>query len=145
MTLLKSKNSLLPDYLSDFFDDDTFLKPVRFKEIGKWIPAVNIIENTKEYKIEMAAPGFEKSDFKVEVDGDILTVTGEMKNEISEENEKFTRQEFTSASFSRSFTLPTSIKEADISCKYTNGILKLIVPKNEVSVQKNTKKTIAIN
>ncbi len=108
-------------------------------------PAVNILETDDNFKIEMAAPGFEKSNFSVNIDGDQLTVSGEktVKNEeLDEKNEKFTRREFHYSTFKRSFTLPKSVNHDAVQAVYENGILNLTIPKKEES--KKVSKTIAI-
>src|ERR1051326_2508094 len=108
MTLVKSKNNdLLPSVFSDVFDTDKFFGNDWFeKEFEKRVPAVNIKENGKEFKVELAVPGFSKNDIKVNLDGDVLTISAEKKEEKKEEKERFTRKEFSYNSFSRSFTLP---------------------------------------
>ena len=69
-------------------------------------PAVNIIEKEKEYEIELAVPGFEKKDFNLEIDGDVLSISAEIKNENKEDKDSYYRKEFSFKSFKRSFSLP---------------------------------------
>ncbi len=134
MSLVKtSKNgNVIPAVFSDFFENDNFFNNRWFdRDIEQWLPAVNVKENGNEFKIEFAAPGFNKNDFKVHVEGNLLTISAEKKEEKSEEKEKFTRKEFSYNSFSRSFTLPQSVIADKIDAKYTDGILKLHIPKKE--------------
>lgn len=129
----KNEN-VLPSLLSDFFDNDRFFGNRWFeREFKQSLPAVNIKETGSDYQIEFAAPGFNKSDFKVHVENQLLTVSAEKKEEKNEENGRFTRKEFAYNSFSRSFTLPESVNPDKIDAKYSEGILKLAVPKKEVS------------
>ena len=103
------------------------------------IPTVNVIENDKDFKLEMAVPGMEKKDFRIHVENDMLTVSSEKKEETNEKKENYTRREFSYTSFSRSFRLPENCLAEKIDAKYENGILKLILPKKEVTVSKAAK------
>ena len=81
--------------------------------------------------MEIAAPGFEKADFNLNLDKNILTVSSNKKEENKEENPKFIRKEFSYKAFKRSFTVDDKIDAANISAKYENGILKVALPKKE--------------
>ena len=102
------------------------------------IPAVNIKETNDNFLVEMAAPGMNKEDFKIELDGNNLTITSEHKAEKEEnEGERYTRREFSYQSFQRSFTLPRDVVDIDqINAKYENGVLHLSIPKKEEAKQK---------
>lgn len=146
MTQLQKKENgnLFPSALSDFFNSDNFFGNRWLeKEFAQNLPAVNIKENGKEFNIDFAVPGFEKGDFKVNVEGNILTVSAEKKNEKKEDNERFTRKEFSYNSFSRSFTLPQTVNSEHIDAKYNDGILKLQIPKKE-EAKTNSKKEIKV-
>lgn len=143
MTLLKKSRNVFPQSFSDLFEDDPFWN-FRTESLGKWIPAVNVKDNPDGYLVDMSVPGFEKDSFKVELDGDILTVHGEVKKETTEEEQNYTRREFTSNSFKRSFTLPDHADTENIACTYENGILKLSIPKKSEEPQKPSKKSISI-
>ncbi|MBK8702847.1 MAG: Hsp20/alpha crystallin family protein [Saprospiraceae bacterium] len=96
-------------------------------------PSVNVIETPDSYRMEFAAPGLEKGDFKVNVDKGFLTVSAakeEKKEEIKEG--KYTRREFNYTSFSRSFQLPETVKADDIKATYEKGVLLVVVPRKEV-------------
>jgi HSP20 family protein len=120
--------SFLPEFDGDF--------PMRF---GYNLPQVNIVENTKDYRIEMAAPGLTKKDFHIDVDNDVLTIRSEKKEETKEEKENYTCREFSYSRFSRSFRLPDNCLPEKIDAKYENGILMLSLPKKEVTVTKPAK------
>ena len=89
--------------------------------------------------VELAAPGLEKKDFKIELENQVLTVSSEKEEEKKEETKNFKRREFSYNSFSRSFQLPEDVLSDKIDAKYENGILKLSVPKKEVTVSKPKK------
>lgn len=134
-TVKSNKNgNVLPSLLSDFFDNDKFFNTPWFnKDFSQTLPAVNVKENGKEFGVEFAAPGFKKSDFKINVDQDQLTISAEKEDEKNESNERYTRKEFSYNSFSRSFTLPQNVNTDNIDAKYHDGILKLSIPKKEVT------------
>ncbi len=107
-------------------------------------PAVNIVENEAEYGIELLAPGFEKNDFQIKIEDKKLTISAEVTQEKTETEPEYTLREFKNQSFSRTFTLPENkINEEEIKANYTNGILKLSLPKHELAKPK-APKTIAI-
>ncbi len=136
MSLVKSNKSqdFVPTLLSDFFDNNRFFGNRWFEsEFNRSLPAVNIKEDDKQFDIEFAAPGFSKEDFKIDVVNDVMTVSAEKKAEKNEDQKRFTRQEFTYSSFSRSFTLPQSVNSDKIDAKYTDGLLHLQIPKKEES------------
>ncbi len=102
------------------------------------LPAVNIRENAENFAVEMAAPGMKKDDFKIELDGNMLTISSEKREEYEEkEGEKYTKREFSYQSFQRSFQLPKDVvDEEHIQAKYEDGVLHLIIPKKEEAKQK---------
>jgi HSP20 family protein len=109
-------------------------------ELANTMPSVNISETNDKFSIELAAPGLQKSDFNLVVDNDqlVISATKEQKNEQSEEG-KWTRKEFNFTSFKRSFTLSDKIDAEKIQAEYTDGILKVILPKKEEAKVKPTK------
>ena len=134
MTLVKTKpkGTLIPSVFSDFFDTDRFFAPRWFeREFAETLPAVNIKENGKQFNIELAAPGFNKNDFKINVEEDVITISAEKKEEKKDENERFTRHEYSYNSFSRSFTLPQNANAEKVDARYDSGVLKLVLPKKE--------------
>ena len=102
------------------------------------IPAVNMSETPDRFDVEVAAPGMKKEDFRVELDGNMLTISSERKNEWeNKEDQRYTRREFSYQSFQRSFQLPAQVVDSDrIEAKYENGLLRLMIPKKEEAKQK---------
>ena len=103
------------------------------------LPKVNITEDSKSYNLELAAPGLKKKDFKIDVNGNMLTVSAQQEEKKEEKNEKYSRQEYNYSSFSRSFTLPAEVQQDKIEASYDGGILKLNMPKNEKAIKANHK------
>ncbi len=124
--------TLVPSVLSDFFDNDTFVAPRWFsREFNDTIPAVNIKETNSGFRVDFAAPGFRKDDFKIHVEGNQLAISAEKQEEKNDGKDRFTRKEFSYNSFSRSFTLPQHVNTDHIGATYTDGILTLSIPKKE--------------
>lgn len=97
---------------------------------------VNVKELEKGYQIEVVAPGFEKTDFKISMDEQLLSISAEKKDDPDshrekEDNEKNIRQEYIYSSFKRSFTLDEKIDATKIDASYINGVLTLNLPKKE--------------
>lgn len=103
------------------------------------VPNANIIENGKDYQIELAVPGLERKDFKVEVENDILIVSAEKEEEKKTEEKNYRSREFSYNSFYRSFSLPDNLKVDNINAEYHNGVLKITLPKKEVTISKPAK------
>lgn len=101
----------------------------------QWLPAVDITETEKEYEISMSLAGFKKEDIKLEVNEQLLTVTGERKWQ-SEEGKTYHRVETGYGAFVRSFQLPSTVKLADIQARFENGILHLVLVKDDLSANK---------
>jgi len=138
MTLIttKRRKNLFPETMEDFFND-RFFDNLPFialpKRNGPFIPDVNIIENPDSYQIELATPGLERKDFKIEIQNGILNISAEKEEENQEEGKNFRRREFSFNSFSRSFSLPVNMNTDKIDAKYDNGVLQLTLPKEEIS------------
>jgi len=132
MSLVRFQNQL-PSMFDRFFEGDLFDWSNRnFSLTNTTLPSVNIKQNANEFTVEVAAPGFEKGDFKLEVDHDLLTVSSEKKVENeTKDGEQFTKREFSYQSFSRSFTLPNTADGERIEANYDNGILRITIPKKE--------------
>ena len=90
---------------------------------------VNIKETDNGYSLEIVAPSFEKTDFKVNIDNNVLTISAERKNEEKSQTEKQIRKEYSYRSFKRSFTIDDKIDATAIDASYVNGVLKLNLPK----------------
>jgi len=104
---------------------------------------VNIKENANGYTLEVVAPGFEKTDFKVNLDNSVLTVSAEKKSEEKVENEKQIRKEYSYRSFKRSFTIDDKVDATAVEASYVNGVLTLNLPKK--AEVKEAAKDIKIN
>jgi HSP20 family protein len=94
-------------------------------------PPVNIYDDKDHYSIEVAAPGLEKNDFKVQLDKNLLVISFEKKENTETKDGRQVRKEFSQRSFKRSFTVDEKISVEGIVAKYENGILKLTLPKKE--------------
>jgi len=137
MSILRRSNDFFPGFFDgfgkDFFDDFT---P---SSSNQTLPAVNIVDNKDNYRIEVAAPGMKKEDFKVNMDGNILSVFSEKETK----NEQYARKEFSYSSFKRTFTLPEGIEPNEINASYKDGILAVEIPKKD-DVRKRETKQISI-
>ena len=102
------------------------------QNINKGFIPVNIKETEKSYQLEVVAPGFEKTDFKINLDQSLLTVSAEKKEEVKDEKKKQIRREYSYQSFKRSFTVDEKIDATNIEATYINGVLILNLPKKEV-------------
>ena len=140
MTLVKVNTPLhrFDGLMKDFFNEfpSTISKSLREDVLN--FPPVNIVEKAATYHVELAAPGFQKEDFVINLDNKVLTISAEQKTENTEETDKIIRKEFSNRSFKRSFTIDEKIDAEQIAAKYENGILKLDLPKKE-PVQAGTK------
>lgn len=105
-------------------------------------PRVDILENEKAFEIQLAVPGMNKEDFKIDLKDNYLTISGERKFTAEKKEQKYQTVETQFGTFSRSFSLPDNVNAADISAKYTNGILEIVVPKDE---KKALKSIITVN
>ena len=148
MAIVKKSNNYFPalsNVFDDFFNRDLFHRDFfnwdhsNFSPTNTTIPAVNIKETNENFEVEMAAPGMNKEDFKVELEGNTLTIFSERQQESKEEGkeEKYSRREFSYQAFQRSFVLPKEVvDEENIQARYENGVLKLSIPKREEAKKK---------
>jgi HSP20 family protein len=137
-SLVKSNGTFfptVPSLFDDFFNRDWLDSSLaNWRESGATLPAVNVMETNDDFKIEVAAPGMKRDDFKVELDNNVLTISSgrEDKTEEKDANGNYTRREFRYQSFQRSFALPENRVLGDkISARYVDGILHVTVPKSE--------------
>jgi HSP20 family protein len=130
----KDESPVFPSLLENFFGGDFpgFMRPAFMQ--GQ--PAVNILENKDNFEIEVAVPGMDKNDFKLNVNQNLLSISCEKEQKNEESNDRYTRREFGYASFERSFSLPESVNAEKIEAKYKDGILKINVPKKEEAKEK---------
>lgn len=117
---------------------------LNFSNTNTTLPAVNVIENDDEFKIELAAPGMTKGDFKINLDGNVLTISSEKKIEKEDKKQNYTRREFSYQSFQRSFTLPEhTVDREKVVASYKDGILHIQIPKKEEARPKSREIEIA--
>lgn len=153
MTFIKKHsgvNNSFPVLFDDLFAKELFgFTPAKsYSNFSKNVPAVNILETEHEFKIEVAAPGVKKDDFKVEFEDGMLSISSETKQEQEnkDENGKYTRREFSFSSFKRSFTIDEeTIDTEKMEAKYEDGVLNILVPKKVVQVVEKKAKTIAVS
>jgi HSP20 family protein len=149
MNLVKRNSALnnaLPMLLDNFFNRDAFREGnLNFYDATTSVPAVNIKETTENYALEMGAPGMAKTDFKIELENDVLTISAEKSNSTSEAEEGvYSRKEFSYQSLKRSFSFPQDVVDTErIEAKYEDGILYIKIPKKE-EVLRNRIKQIEI-
>ena len=125
----------IPSLFDDFFNRDWLDSSLaNWRVNGTTLPAVNVMETNDDFKIEVAAPGMKRSDFKVELDNNVLTISSERQDqsEDKDSNGNYSRREFSYQAFQRSFSLPEKKVMGDkISARYVDGILYVTVPKSE--------------
>ena len=126
----------LSNWLDDIFNRELPSVFTSNFNTGISLPKVNIKETADVFTVEMAVPGLKKSDFQLDLDNQILSISTEIKKENDSKEENYTRREFGYASFKRTFTLPESVDEEKINAKYEDGILSILLPKKEEAKQK---------
>lgn len=143
-TLVKSNGNArniffpeLPVMFDDFFTKEFFKSGLLSPNAGA-LPAVNVKENTGSYVVEVAVPGMDKNDFKIELKENTLKISA--KKEKTEEDKaddgRYVRREFGFQSFTRSFTLPENMVDSEnISASYKDGILSIGIPKKEKALE----------
>ncbi|MGD0340644.1 MAG: Hsp20/alpha crystallin family protein [Bacteroidales bacterium] len=122
--------------MSNLFDEDFF--PV-LSNMTSSMPAVNIKEDEKSYKLDLAIPGMDKKDMKIDINEDVLTVSSETKNETEDKKDGYKRKEFSYSSFCRSFYIPENVNRDKITAAYKDGILNIELPKQEEEKTKLSK------
>jgi len=95
----------------------------------RWIPPVDLVEQDDEFVLRADLPGVGQDDVKVELDENVLTVSGERHSEQKERKEGYYRFERASGSFSRSLTLPEGVDPEAIKANFDNGVLEVRIPK----------------
>ena len=141
MSLIK-RNGLLPPTFPALFDD-FFGRELfnwgnnNFSATSTTVPSVNIRENHEAFEVEVAAPGMQKSDFQVRLDGNTLLISSSKEHQEEKKEENYSRREFSYQSFQRSLLLPKDVvDEEGISARYENGLLNLTIPKKEEARKK---------
>jgi HSP20 family protein len=136
MSLIRFSNQY-PSLFNSFFNNDMFDCSIKnYSKTSSTIPSVNIRESEAAFELEVAVPGFNKSDFKLDLDHDLLTVSSERSVVENNQGKGYMRREFSYQSFTRSFSLPEIADSEKISATYENGILLVSIPKKEETKQK---------
>ena len=137
------KQNWFPSLFNDFMNDDWFTT-----RTSTAVPALNVIENEKDYELEFAVPGLKKEELNLQVDADgIMSISMARKNEENKEDKKrnYIRREFTFQEFNQSYILPDDADRAKISAKVENGVLTINVPKLPAEKQPQAIQNIAIS
>jgi HSP20 family protein len=138
MNLIKRQNPVFTSLIDDLFINQDW------NHISATVPAANIIEADDHFNIDLAAPGKKKSDFTIELDEGVLTISSETETKSTEKDGSFTRKEFGYSSFKRSFNIPETVSADKISASYKEGILTVSLPKKAEALPQ-PKKLISIN
>jgi HSP20 family protein len=131
-----TKRSFRPFYMPNLFDDDFFSG---LTSRTSSMPAVNIREDEKNYFLDLAIPGIDKKDLKIDINEDVLTISSEKKTENEEERDGYKRKEFSYSSFCRSFYIPENANKEKIEAGYKDGVLNVTLPKHEEEKTKITR------
>jgi len=141
MSLIKkNRNSLnaFPALFDDFLGRELFnWGNTNYSSTQTTIPMVNIKETTENFEVEVAAPGMDKKDFKIQLDNNMLTISSHKENEEEVQQDGYSRREFSYQSFQRNIILPKDVVDQEgIVASYNNGLLHLTIPKKEEAKQK---------
>lgn len=123
----------LNGFVNEFFNELPTAVGKTFREDVLTNPPVNIEETPDAYQVSISAPGYQKADFKVGLENNLLTISTEKQESELIEGNKFIRKEFSVKAFKRSFTINEKIEAASITAKYDSGILTLELPKRETA------------
>ena len=131
--LARRNDNYFPTIFDRFFNNELMdWNNSNFSTTNTSLPAVNVKETDDDFVIELAAPGMDKKDFKVNFKNNVLIISSERKNEKENKEDNYTRKEFSYQSFQRSFTVAENAVMGDkISAKYNNGILTIVLPKRD--------------
>lgn len=131
--LAKRSENYLPSFFDRFWNNELMdWGTSNFSSTNTSLPAVNVKETNDEFVIELAAPGMDKKDFKINFKNNVITISSERENEKEEKKGNYTRREFSYQSFQRAFTVPENAIMSDkIEACYQNGILQVTLPKRE--------------
>lgn len=131
--LARRNENYLPSFFERFLNNDlSDWNLTNFSGTNTSLPAVNVKETIDEFVIELAAPGMEKKDFKINFKNNVITISSEKEDKKEEKKDNYTRREFSYQSFQRAFTVPENAILSDkIEATYNNGILEIKLPKRE--------------
>lgn len=137
LPILKDR-TFFPGIVDEFFGRG-FLPDLFEFRTGINMPSVNVVEGKEDFRIEVAAPGLEKGDIKINLDNNELTISSEKEEKNEESDERYVRREFSYTSFRRSFSLPSSVESDKIVASHRNGMLTITIPKREEAKVKPVK------
>ena len=123
-TLQEEVNRLFSTNLTRAFDDEGIGR-------GAWAPSVDIYENKDQIVLEAELPGMNQDDFDLSIENNVITLRGERKFEKTDESDNYHRVERSYGSFTRSFTLPQTVSAEGATAEYSNGVLRVTLPKRE--------------
>ncbi|HEY9116215.1 MAG TPA: Hsp20/alpha crystallin family protein [Roseivirga sp.] len=130
MNLIKRNSDwYVPNTMDKFFD--RFFNESLENSATTFNPRTDIAETEMAFEIEVAVPGFNKKDFNIDLNDGLLTISGERKFEKKQTEKNFYSIQTEYGSFKKSFQLPENIQSEKIEASYENGILSLIIPKDE--------------
>ena len=132
----RNNESSLSSWVDNFFENGMGTGFLSNFNTGMTLPAVNIKENKDAYVLELAIPGMKKSDFDIDVDNKVLSISSEVETKNEDNEENYTRREFGYSSFKRTFTLPDTVDSEKVNASYTDGILSINLPKREEAKEK---------
>lgn len=141
LPMLRSRN-FFSGIVDDFFGRDFLPSNDLFDtQAGISMPSVNIVEGKEDFRIEVAAPGLEKDDFKIDLENNVLTISSEREesSEQKEDDNRYMRREFCYSSFRRAFSLPNTVDADKIEANHKNGVLSIAIPKREEAKVKPAK------
>ena len=139
----RTSNDFVPTSFSNLID--RFFTESAARSGGSsysFVPKVDILENEKGYEVNLAVPGLSKEDFKIDLNDNFLTISGERKFTKEKKENSLHVVETQYGNFSRSFSLPENVDASNIQASYNNGILEIFIPKDE---KKALKTTIKVN
>ena len=123
-TLQEEVNRLFSTNLTRAFDDEGIGR-------GAWAPSVDIYENKDQIVLEAELPGMKQEEFDLSIENNVITLRGERKFEKTDETDNYHRVERSYGSFTRSFTLPQTVSAEGATAEYSNGVLRVTLPKRE--------------
>lgn len=145
MPVRRANQTWLPSIFNDFFDNDWMVKA------NATAPAINVIESGKDYKVEVAAPGMTKEDFKIHINEDNdLVISMEKKTENTEEGKeckkecRYLRREFSYSKFQQTLILPDDVDKEKIDAKVNDGVLTIELPKRMPEEKPKAAKVIEV-
>lgn len=145
MPVRRTNQTWLPSIFNDFFDNDWMVKA------NATAPAINVIETEKEYKVEVAAPGMTKDDFKIHINEDNdLVISMEKQTESTEgekegkEESRYLRREFSYSKFQQTLILPDDVDKDKIDAKVNDGVLTIELPKRTPEEKQQATKVIEV-